>query len=130
MAWNIIIFLKPNLEKSFIVPPYRCEKIGSLLHLLKQVSFCFLVSKHILHFFFVSGTVNLIQERSNYEEVNPVLWMVSVDYLGRSPSRWLVQSEFTLGLELQTDSFFHSIKCTNCQKDSIELDANHYCRRG
>lgn len=54
--------------------------------------------------------------------------MESVVYPGRSPGRWLVQSEFTLGLGPSTDSFFfHSIKCDNCQKDSIELDANHRC---
>lgn len=61
VAWKIIIVVKPNLGKLFIVPLYHCEKICSLLHLLKQVSFCFLVSKHTLHFFF-PGTVNLIQE--------------------------------------------------------------------
>ena len=32
----IIVVVKPDLEKSFIVPLYRCEKIRSLLHLLKN----------------------------------------------------------------------------------------------
>lgn len=52
VVWKVIIFVKPNLEKSFVVLLYHCEKICSLLHLLKQVGFCFLVSKHTLHFFF------------------------------------------------------------------------------
>lgn len=124
VARKIIIVVKPNLERSFTVALYCCENICSLSHsaFWAQTTLC-------IFFFFFPGTVNLIQEWSNYEEVNPVLWMISVDYPGRSPSRWLVQSEFTLGLGLWTDSFFHSIKCNNCQKDSIVLDANHYCRQ-
>lgn len=62
VAWKIIIVVEPNLEKSFVVLLYCCEKICRLLLLLKQVSFCFLVSKHILHIFFFPETVNLIQE--------------------------------------------------------------------
>lgn len=51
VAWKIIIVVKPDLDKSFIVLLYRGEKIRSLLHLLKQVGFCFLVSEHTLQFF-------------------------------------------------------------------------------
>lgn len=48
--------------------------------------------------------------------------MVSVAYPGRSPGRWLVQSEFTSGLGPSTDSFFFTqLSATTAKRTALNL---------
>lgn len=47
--------------------------------------------------------------------------MVSVAYPGRSPGRWLVQSEFTSGLGPSTDSFFFTQLSATAKRTALNL---------